>query len=338
MLENHKFTFPVTSYNPTLQQSLCIQHTVWHEHTSLQLFHVHDLKQWHKYRQTPNSESSLRNNQISHLSSTHESPNDRFLRPNIFFSLQPLNHPSMLAVVDSRGYKTSLTFFFSKRVEMDEKQLNHPERKHYFWNRAASSPFSAMDEIISQPPTSSPPMKIWGNVGQLLYVFRVSLSPWLCSSSSTSTVTKSAPCASKIPTTLCENPHWGALLDPLMKATTLFSFTNRSINCSSGTVSWTWRPGVNRKSGGLWGAPTQVLFPATFPGGALPVASICSCIHDFQALLRAARSGVSSSDTATCKCHNVSAIRYSSTNKHTKSRKHFFPFDRFSLCRILLHR
>jgi hypothetical protein len=39
----------------------------------------------------------------------------------------------------------------------------------------------------------------------------------LCSSSSTSTVTKSAPCASRIPTILCENPHWGALLDPLMK-------------------------------------------------------------------------------------------------------------------------
>jgi len=169
------------------------------------------------------------------------------------------SHPSMLVVAQTvRGTKQALTLFFGKRVKMDEKQLNHPARKPYFWNRAASSPFSAMDEIISQPPTSSPPMKIWGNVGQLLYVFRVSLSPWLCSSSSTSTVTKSAPCASKIPTTLCENPHWGALLDPLMKATTLFSFTNRSINCSSGTVSWTWRPGVNRKSGGLWGAPTQV--------------------------------------------------------------------------------
>lgn len=157
-----------------------------------------------------------------------------------------------------------------------------------------------MDETMSHPPTSSPPTKTCGKVGQLLYVFRVSRNPWLCSSSRTSTVTKSTPCDSKIPTTLCEKPHWGALLDPLMNATTLLSFTNRSINCSSGTVSWTWRPGVNRKSGGLCGGPTQVWFPATFPGGAFPVAVICSSNHDFQALVRTVRSGVSSSAIETC--------------------------------------
>ncbi|TQD94241.1 hypothetical protein C1H46_020055 [Malus baccata] len=91
-----------------------------------------------------------------------------------------------------------------------------------------------------------------------------------------------------MPTTLYENPHYGALLEPLIKATTLFSFTNQSMSSSNGTVSYTLELGASRRSGFFFlgsGFRTHVALPDSFPGGTFPVAFMCSSIHDFQASL-----------------------------------------------------
>uniref|UniRef100_A0A7C9FQV5 Uncharacterized protein n=1 Tax=Opuntia streptacantha TaxID=393608 RepID=A0A7C9FQV5_OPUST len=103
-----------------------------------------------------------------------------------------------------------------------------------------------------------------------------------------------------MPITLCENPHNGALREPFMKATTLFSLTSLSISSSRGTVSCTWRPGVRRRSAFfLGGGLNHVVFPVSFPGGIFPVAAMCSSNHDFQAWVRDSRSGFSTIPTLT---------------------------------------
>lgn len=93
---------------------------------------------------------------------------------------------------------------------------------------SSSSPDSCIFFKISQPPTNSPFIYSWGNVGQLLNVFIACRSSW---SSNMFFAANGTPCTCNMRVAIALKPHCGASGTPFMYNRTGFSFTSFSI-CS----------------------------------------------------------------------------------------------------------